>query len=735
MNPCFSRKAIPPALLSVLLLPCHTLATPQYLSGPDASADVGPASGHHSWLIENGATLNVLPGGQVQEVRSFDANLFMEGSSMGQDQEIYLSNSTAIIRNSTLDGGTRTALNVTDGSVAQVYDSRISSIGRGVNVPMKGSVSLANTQVYGADNGGNGNMDGGVGIALVNGKAEVVQKSHVVGDRYGAAISSNRHEDPASWRNSLVVDNAHIEGKGASAIKVESFFDNRPSQASIIVSNGGTLTGGNGVILEVAKNANVDFAVSNSHLTGDIVVADTARTAVSLINGASLNGTMAGVQTLSIENASWTLAANANVQDLTLSNGRVDLGGANGNFHQLDLDTLNGSGTFGLGTDLAAGIGDKVVVSGNASGNHQLAIQNTGTDVGKGQSPLEVVKTGSGDAQFAVLGGQVDLGTFVYDLQRQGNDWFLVQRPGEVVTPGTRSVLGLFSAAPTVWYGESSSLRSRMGELRMGTGESGVWSRTYGNRYNLSAGGGVGYQQRQQGLSVGADGALPVSDGKMLVGVMGGYSRSDLDLAGGTTGSVDSYYVGLYGTWLADDGYYVDALMKLNRFQNKSDVRMSDGQRSRGDYNNQGLGVSVEAGKRVDLDNGVFVTPFAQFSMLQVQGEQYELDNGMQARSNKADSLLGKIGTYVGQTRQMAQHGQFDYYGKIAIAQEFANNNEVRVNSNRFTNDLSGTRAELGVGTAVQVSERLQLHADFDYVKGQNLEQPWGISLGARYNF
>lgn len=222
----------------------------------------------------------------------------------------------------------------------------------------------------------------------------------------------------------------------------------------------------------------------------------------------------------------------------------------------------------------------------------------------------------------------------------------------------------------------------------------------------------------------------PSATARCFLGVMGGYSRSDLDLAGGTTGSVDSYYVGLYGTWLADEGYYVDALMKLNRFQSKSEVRMSDGQRSRGNYNNQGAGVSVEAGKRVDLDNGVFVTPFAQFSMLQVQGEQYELDNGMQARSNKADSLLGKVGTQIGQTRKMANHGHFDYYGKVAIAQEFANNNTVKVNGNRFTNDLSGTRAELGVGAAAQVSDRLQLHADFDYAKGRNLEQPWGISLG-----
>lgn len=717
------------------MLPNYALADQLHLRGPDAFANVGPASGNHSWLIENGATLKVMPGGQVQEVRSFGSHLVMEGSSMRQGEEIYLSNSTATLRNSILEGGTRSALNVTDGSSAQVYDSLIKSIGRGVSVSIGGAATLANTHVHGADNGGTGNMDGGVGLALVNGQADVTQKSQIVGDRYGVAISSNRHEDPSTWRNSLVVDDAHIEGINGSAIKVESFFNNRPSQASITVSNGGTLKGGNGVILEVAENANVDFTVINSHLTGDITAAQGARTALSLTEGSSLTGTMTGVQTLAVENALWTLTGNANVRDLTLSNGRVDLGGANGSFHQLDLETLQGNGTFGLGTDLAAGVGDKLVVSGNASGNHQLAIENTGTDVAKDQPALEVVKTGGGDAQFGVIGGQVDLGTFVYDLQQQGNDWFLVQRPGDVVAPGTRSVLGLFSAAPTVWYGEAASLRSRMGELRLGNSEGGVWSRAYGNRYNLSAGGGVGYQQTQQGLSVGADGAMPLSDGQLRLGVMGGYSRSDLDLAAGTTGSVDSYYVGVYGTWLADNGYYVDALAKLNRFQNKSDVRMSDGQRSGGNYDNHGVGVSVEAGKRIDLDDGVFVSPFAQVSTLWVQGEKYDLDNGMQARSNKADSLLGKVGTQVGQTRKLAKGGSFDYYGKVAIAHEFANNNEVKVNGNRFTNDLSGTRAEFGVGTAVQVSDRVQLHADVDYAKGRNIEQPWGVNLGLRYNF
>ncbi|MEB2870902.1 autotransporter outer membrane beta-barrel domain-containing protein [Pseudomonas rhizosphaerae] len=723
-------------LLSVaLLMPDVAPAAWQELTGPDAIATVRPGDSVHSWRLTAGATLNAEPGATLTQIESYKSTVNLNGASLaGPDHTVYLDNSTATIRNTTLKSAD-SALNVVKNSTASVHDSTLEGVGRGVNVAAGAQALLVNTRVHGVSDDVSGSMAGGSGLALVNGYVTVTQNSHVVGDHHGAVISADRFNGDAGLNNSLVVDNAHVQGMTGSAIMVSTFTAHRPTTATISLRNGAVLTGGNGMILEVDKGATVHFSASDSRLTGDVVVASGSKTDVVLRDNTSLTGGVSGVRVMTMDHAIWSMTQNSTLQQLDMNEGRINLGGSNGHFNQLTVDSLRGNGTFGLGTDLATGLSDKLIVTGTASGKHHLAIHNTGKDVIQDQSPVAVVQTGGGDAQFGLIGGQVDLGTFVYDLQKQGNDWFLLQRPGEVVTPGTRSVLGLFSAAPTVWYGESSTLRSRMGELRMGNGESGVWSRTYGNRYNLSAGGGVGYQQRQQGLSVGADGALPVSNGQMVLGVMGGYSRSDLDLAGGTTGSVDSYYIGLYGTWLADEGYYVDALMKLNRFQNKSEVRMSDGQRSRGNYNNQGVGVSVEAGKRVDLDNGVFMTPFAQFSMLQVQGEQYELDNGMQARSNKADSLLGKVGTHIGQTRKMANHGHFDYYGKVAIAQEFANNNTVKVNGNRFTNDLSGTRAELGVGAAVQVSDRLQLHADFDYAKGRNLEQPWGISLGARYNF
>jgi outer membrane autotransporter protein len=66
---------------------------------------------------------------------------------------------------------------------------------------------------------------------------------------------------------------------------------------------------------------------------------------------------------------------------------------------------------------------------------------------------------------------------------------------------------------------------------------------------------------------------------------------------------------------------------------------------------------------------------------------------------------------------------------------EFANNNEVQVNDNTFNNDLSGSRGELGVGVAAALSDKVSIHADFDYSDGNKIKQPWGANVGVRYSW
>ncbi|MGF6394774.1 autotransporter outer membrane beta-barrel domain-containing protein [Pseudomonas plecoglossicida] len=727
------------------------LANETIILPPNSSYTVREGSPVKRYELERRATLNVAPGGKTNRIFA------TQGSRVNMQQgrvdstgihALTLSNSHAVIDGSTIvatvdpakPNATAFGINLIgaeQASTARISNSTVSGVGRGINVTHSAILDLSNTQVDGYAGGpGSGAVTGGAGVVVAGATAFVRNGSVVSGDNNGVVLFSSftgLKEQGAT----LVLDQSAVVGRQGSAIKVIR-PDTTTETAYIEINNGSTLSAGNGVILEVAEGASANALVNNSHLTGNIVAEQGASLDLSFANQSSLTGSIENAHSLSIDgSSSWIMTGDSSIDSLNLAGGTVNLRGTEGStgFSRLQLGELSGNGTFMLGTDLASQQGDFLDVTGKASGNHQLLVANTGTDPSADVAAHQVVHTGEGStSQFGLIGGQVDFGTFAYELEQRGDDWFLV-RKGDTTTPGARSVTGLFSAAPTVWYGESTTLRGRMGELRNGQEQGGGWLRSYGNKYKVAAGAGAAYDQVQQGIAFGADAPMPSANGQWLVGVMGGYSRSDLDLSGGTTGKVDSFYLGAYTTWLADDGLYIDALIKANRFQNKSDVRMSDGRKAKGDYSNNGIGASVEVGKHIKLDDEWFVEPFAQASVLWVDGASYSLDNGMRASTRSADSMLGKVGTHVGRTFPLRDGGFVQPYVKVAGAHEFARNNPVKINDNRFDNDLSGSRIELGAGVAAQVTDTVQVQVGFDYMKGNHIEQPWGVNLGARYNF
>jgi outer membrane autotransporter protein len=699
-------------------------------------------------IIENG-------GETGRILANSGARIEMEGARVNSTgaPALALYNSHAVIAGSTiiananpLDPSARAygirLSGIEQASSALVTDSFVSGIGRGINVTDSSTLLLVGTDVRGhAGAPGEGSFPGGVGVVVAGASGSFTQHSNVTGDNNGVVIFADA-TGAAEKRASLIVDESAVIGLEGSAILATKTAA-ADQQLDIDIRNGSILTGGNGIILEVEKSAIANFNVDNSQLSGDVVVRAGSEANLALNNNASLTGTITNATSLAIDKSSlWVMEQNSTVGKLNLNSGMVDLRGTDGNasFHQLNVKELSGDGQFALGTDLAAGSGDSLYVSGTASGSHKLQVENTGAAPQAGGVDRQLVHIADGDAQFAVDSedGLVDAGAYSYSLQQRGdggsgNDWFLVQTG--TVSKSTEVAIGLFSAAPTVWYGESATLRSRMGELRTDSNQSGGWMRTYGNKYNMSAASGVQYSQQQQGISFGADLPITSSGGQWLMGLMGGYSKSDLDLKAGNKGKVDSYYVGAYSTWLADNGFYIDALIKANRFQNSADVTMRDGAKSKGDYNNYGVGASVEVGKHITFADDWFVEPYAQVSGLWVSGENYKLDNGLQASTNNADSLLGKAGSHAGRKFALDDGGFIQPYVKVGVAREFVTSNRVRVNESRFTNDLSGTRGELGLGVAAQLTDILQLHANYDYMKAQNIEQPWGVNVGVRYHF
>ena len=721
--------------------------------GAGQSATVDETSPVERWTLMNGARVTLTPGAESNKIAAYSASVVNASGATITDtgSALLLIDSTALIRNSSMRSTQRYGLEMLTqldgsggsggGSTATVTNSQIEGVSRGISATANAQLTLENTHVRGSGNGTGNVTQGGVGAMLLGARASL-QDSSVTGDHIGMVLIRDISVTTGNTVQ-LVLEHSTVQGKAGSAITVGGAgigVTGSGLSADITVANGSSLVGGNGRILEVRQSNVVAMTVDNSRLNGNIVADEVADLALTFNKGAWLTGSIEGADTLAIDASSgWSLTGDSQVDQLTLS-GMVDLRGTDGNasFVHLQVGELSGSGAFALGTDLAAGLGDFLDVGGTATGSYSLLVENTGVEPSRNADDLRVVHTGGGDADFAVVGETVDAGAYTYRLEQRSdgsgaNDWFLVQV--KQASRSTSAAVGLFSAAPTVWYGETSTLRTRMGELRNGTGQGGGWLRSYGSKHNVSGGSEFAYSQRQQGISFGADMPLPTSNGQWLVGLMGGYSNSTLDLKADSSGKVDSFHIGAYSTWLADNGFYVDALLKANRLQNRTDVIMRDGQKSKGRYTQHGVGASVEVGKRIALGEDSFVAPYAQLSGLWITAGDYSLDNGLHAQGNNADSLVSKVGAQVGRRFPLANGGSIQPHVKVAVAHEFANHNQVNVNGNRFENDLSGTRGELGLGVSAQIGDRLQVHADFDYMQGKNIEQPWGASVGVRYNF
>lgn len=688
------------------------------------------------YLVRQGGVLNVSAGARLKSITVKFGRVNISSSAVMNG--LFLSNGTATVRDSIIRNEVGTGLSATankspgnwdGGSTVSVTGSTVSGVGTGIVAGPEGVVTLHASKVTGIGEIIIPERDTfGEGVRVTGGTLAISGASYVEGLHQGLKIKDDR-QDLLDFDNVVSVDGSVIRGLEGPAIAIDA----DGGTTDLAIRNGSELISGNGVVLDVKGTGLTNFVVDNSTLNGNLVADTTSTLNVTLQRDAQLTGNIINSNTLKINSgASWTLADSNQVNSLAMRGGRVSFG--EGAYKTLTLGELSGRGTFDMRVNLDERQGDLLRVEGQASGNHGLRVKNTGVEVvDPDMQRLLLVDTDGGDAQFSLLGGRADLGVYSYELEQQGDDWFIVGS-GRGISPSTQSVLALFNAAPNIWNSELSTLRSRIGEVR-GHEQGGGWMRAYGSRFNASTGDGVEYRNNQSGLTLGADAPLPVSLGQLSLGLMVGYSKNDLAIGQGTSGKIGSYYVGGYGTWLLDDGYYLDAVLKLNRFRNESKVAMSDGAKAKGNYQSTGLGGSLEFGRNIRFAEGYFIEPYAQFSSVWVKGDSYALDNGMQARNNQTQSVQAKVGASAGRSIPLKDGGVVRPYLRLAAAHEFSRDNEVKVNSTRFDNELSGSRAEVGAGISVSLSERLQLHADFDYMNGNRVEQPWGANVGLKFAF
>ncbi|MDT6921941.1 autotransporter outer membrane beta-barrel domain-containing protein [Pseudomonas atacamensis] len=513
---------------------------------------------------------------------------------------------------------------------------------------------------------------------------------------------------------------------------------------SVVVLNNASAINGN--INNIAK-LSLDNA---SALTGD--VDSSSNGTVLLNNNSTLTGQINNSGSLNINNAArWVMTGDNTVQRLALDGGIVRMG-TNEEFQQLNVGDLSGHGTFVMGTDLGNGNTDFLNVTGNASGQHQLQIAATGT------TPVtaEAVKVGNiaaGDASFS-LGGRetVDAGAFVYRLKQDGQGLYL-NPDRETVSTSTNTALALAGSARSVSNAEMNLLNSQIGDRGLSirpnaamraASESdttklsnSVWVRTYGNQYNVKNAYGDGYTQNQTGITGGADTTVNIAGQDAVLGAFVGTSRTDMDLKYGSTATIDSVSIGVYGsTFDPVSGIFINGLLKINQFNNKAKVTMSDGTRSKGDYKALGASGAVTVGKHYRFGGDWFLEPQVGLSTGVTQSDSYRLDNGLEVDADTMRSVQGNIGIRGGRLLTLEGGALLEPSVSLGANHEFVKTNEVKINDDSFDDDRASSTLEYRAGLKWTPAQRnWQVAGEVGGGAGNTVSQDWSASLRVSHFF
>ncbi|MFJ3261697.1 autotransporter outer membrane beta-barrel domain-containing protein [Pseudomonas sp. NPDC086581] len=301
------------------------------------------------------------------------------------------------------------------------------------------------------------------------------------------------------------------------------------------------------------------------------------------------------------------------------------------------------------------------------------------------------------------------------------------------LSKGANAALGMQSAAANLWQSELGTLTRRLGELRQGHDQGGLWTRAMGGKLNVDSGDSRAFEQSLGGAEIGADRAFEQADGTLYVGGMLGAGHADQDFGEHSSGDLDSRSVGLYATYVREDGWYLDSVLKYDHLRGEVKVPTNTGGQVRGHYDSDAYGASVELGRTVQLGQGWFVEPQVQLAAAHLQGPQYTSSDDLQVDGDAVDSVQARAGGRAGRNWQLDSGAQVQGYLSASWIDELAGDSTVKVNGHSLDNQLPGSRAELGAGGSLLLSAHQKLIVEAHYANGHEIEQPLSLTLGYRY--
>ena len=469
---------------------------------------------------------------------------------------------------------------------------------------------------------------------------------------------------------------------------------------------------------------------------------------------------------LSMSNSQWSFNKSSTLNNLDANSSEITFTPTS-EYKTLTIkDNLTGSSTFNLNTNIAENKSDKLVVKGTAEGNHKIGVTNQGANIANGKVTL--VETNGGNAAFSLTNpnNRVDLGAYQYFLTKEGNNWVLANSKNAVtptppvapvtpskqvvtpskpeVTPSTPVVtpsnpvvppavlpsapllsdlanaqVSLRQAQLLLVEDDLSGIHQRLGEVK--NGEKGnVWVRNVNSRQKLAAlstgeSETSGFKQNVHSLQVGADAAVT---NNLRVGGFVGRSQANVDFNGHYgDGKVRSNSVGLYAAYLADNGIYVDNIVKYSRLHANSNHT------EKRHYN--AYTISSELGKRFSLANDWTITPQAQLAWTHISSQENE---------DSLSSVYSRIGLRVAKGFALSNGWNLQPYAEVNAITSKNRSSKIHYTNSALDVASSRGRFESAVGlNAGFANHRFGL--EVSRADGKNFDKPYAIQAVYRYQW
>lgn len=301
----------------------------------------------------------------------------------------------------------------------------------------------------------------------------------------------------------------------------------------------------------------------------------------------------------------------------------------------------------------------------------------------------------------------------------------------EEVNETNRTLTAIANLPVVAWRAELNDLYKRMGDLRATPYKSGAWVRYNGGKFKWSDG---DLENDFHMIQVGID-TMP-TENNIRFGSAFSYTKGDADFDGGSA-DLDTYSLALYGTWMGEKGQYVDVIGRVASIKNDANARSLTGQGKAydGKMDNTGLSLSAEAGWRFALPYNLFIEPQVEATYSYIDSDSFRYgDRKYELQST--DSFIARAGFMAG---IQCPDNKGNIYVRASVVHDFLGETDVKVSnahmSRTVSNDFGGTWGEFGIGANVSVSDNTYVYADVEHTTGGEIEEPWRVNFGVRYNF